>query len=179
MKSPATLWALSGHYPGIIRALSGHYPGIIRALSARVSGLAGYSKCTVGQCITTARPVPGETSPLGWSAVVNVLQTLMKLRFDRSPELKNSTSLWHITLCTPCAPLCTPCARPVHTLCTPNTGLLSLASYVSFMFRIFCSCVKVDIFGKSRFLLFHSECMIFCSAVPPGTPPKVATVLQM
>ena len=104
---------------GIIGALSGHYPGIIRALSARVSGLAGYSKCTVGQCITTARPVPGETSPLGWSAVVNVLQTLMKLRFDRSPELKNFTFLWHITLCTPCAPLCPPCARPVHTLCTP------------------------------------------------------------
>ena len=29
-KLHTTLWALSGHYPGIIRALSGHYPGIIR-----------------------------------------------------------------------------------------------------------------------------------------------------
>ena len=144
-----------------------------------MSGLAGYSKCTVGQCITTARPVPGETSPLGWSAVVNVLQTLMKVRFDRSPELKIPLLCGTLLCAPPVHTLCTPCAHPAHAQCTPNTGLLSLASYVSFMFRIFCSCVKVDIFGKSRFLLFHSECMIFCSAVPLGTPPKVATVLQM
>ena len=123
------------------------------------SGLVGCGKCIANPYEITVRPVPGAKISL----------------------------LYGTLLCAPpvhpCAPpvhaLCTPCTRPVHTLCTPNTGLLSLASYVSFMFRIFCSCVKVDIFGKSRFLLFHSECMIFCSAVPQGTPTKVATILQM
>ena len=127
------------------------------------SGLVGCGKCIANPYKITLRPVPG--------AQIQLLCGTLLCAPPVHP------------LCTPCAhpvhALCTPCARPVHTLCTPNTGLLSLASYVSFMFRIFCSCVKVDIFGKSRFLLFHSECMIFCSAVPPGTPPKVATVLQM
>ena len=118
------LWALSGHYPGIIRALSGHYPGIIR------QGVWARSRLACGRCHGGA---------------------------------KHCAHLVH-TLC---------------TLCTPNTCLLSLASRVSLMFRIFCPCVKVHVFRKSRFLLFHSECMIFCSAVPQGTPPKVATALQM
>ena len=131
------------------------------------SGLVGCGKCIANPYEITVRAVPGAK----------------KFHFSMAHYSVHPLCTPVHPLCTPCAhpvhALCTPCARPVHTLCTPNTGLLSLASYVSFMFRIFCSCVKVDIFGKSRFLLFHSECMIFCSAVPLGTPPKVATVLQM